>query len=117
VPGPVSTVDLLAVDRSGPDGAQWSLPHDGDLDANLVRLGPGGEVGEHVNDDVDVLVVGIFGGGVVTVDGIDHDLRPGVAILVPKGSRRRVRARPRGEVGYLTAHRARAGIQVRTAAR
>ena len=29
--------DLGSVDLSGGSGAVWSLPHDGDLDANLVH--------------------------------------------------------------------------------
>src|SRR5690606_24180363 len=48
-------VDLRRVTDGGP-GAVWSLPHGGDLDANLVLLAPHGEVGEHVNRDVDVLL-------------------------------------------------------------
>lgn len=35
-------VDLGATDTRGRDGVVWSLPHGGDLDANLVRLGGGG---------------------------------------------------------------------------
>ena len=56
-------------DRSGcathqwGDGVVWSLPHGGDLDANLVRLGPDAAIGEHRNDEVDVLIYVQSGSG------------------------------------------------------
>src|SRR5581483_6316407 len=69
----VPHVDLaaaLARSEPGADGAVWSI-ETGDLDANLVRLGPGGAVSTHRNDEVDVLVVGIDGAGTLTVDDTD----------------------------------------------
>jgi len=54
-PAPFITVNLAGIDVGGADGAVWSLPHDGDLDANLVKLGPGGRIDEHRNDEVDVV--------------------------------------------------------------
>jgi len=110
-------VDLLrvardGVERGGADGAVWSLPHGGDLDANLVQLAPGGGVGEHVNSEVDVLVVGVAGSGTVVVDGASYPLRSGIVLALPKGARRRVDA-DRGEsISYLTVHRARAGLGI-----
>jgi mannose-6-phosphate isomerase-like protein (cupin superfamily) len=106
-------MDLLTVDRRGADGAVWSLPHGGDLDANLVRLGPGGAIGAHVNDDVDVLIVGIEGDGCVTIDSVQNSLRPGVVVAVPKSTTRSIHSHPGGELKYLTVHRARAGVQIR----
>ena len=106
-------VDLDRVDRSGGAGALWSLPHGGDLDANLVRLAPGEAIGAHVNNEVDVLVVGVAGSGTVDIDGATHDLRPSVVVLVPKGLRRGITAGD-VELRYLTVHRARAGLQIRT---
>lgn len=99
--------DLNAVDRAGADGALWSLPHGGDLDANLVRLSAGARVESHVNDAVDVLVVAVEGGGVVTVDGAPHELRPGRLVLVPKGCARSIAATADSDVVYLTVHRSR----------
>ena len=59
----------LSVMAGESGGAVWSLAHGGDLDANLVRLESDGGVGEHVNNDVDVLLVARSGGGTVTIDG------------------------------------------------
>jgi quercetin dioxygenase-like cupin family protein len=87
-------------------GVRWHLAGDGDLNANLVSFPPGEGVGEHVNDEVDVLIVGVAGTGDVTVDGHGHPVWPGVAVLVPRGMRRATRA---GEArfSYLTVHRRR----------
>jgi mannose-6-phosphate isomerase-like protein (cupin superfamily) len=106
-------LDLLSVDHQGPDGAIWSLPHGGDLDANLVHLGPGGAIGEHRNDDVDVLLVGIDGAGWVTIDEVQTSLRPGTLVAVPKGTTRSIRPHAEVELVYLSVHRSRAGLQIR----
>jgi mannose-6-phosphate isomerase-like protein (cupin superfamily) len=108
-----TTLDLLSVDHRGPDGAVWSLAHGGDLDANLVRLGPDGSIGEHRNDDVDVLELGIEGAGWVMVDGVQASLRPGTLVAVPKGTTRSIRSDADVELVYLTVHRSRAGLQIR----
>jgi quercetin dioxygenase-like cupin family protein len=110
----VTAVDLAGIDRSGSDGAVWSLPHDGDLDANLVKLGAGAGIGAHRNDEVDVLLVGVAGEGVVTVDGAEHPLRVNTLLLVRKGTQRGIAAATGAELVYLSVHRARAtGLQIR----
>jgi mannose-6-phosphate isomerase-like protein (cupin superfamily) len=40
-----------------------------DLNANLVRFGAGRGVGEHVNDETDVVFVFVAGSGFVEADG------------------------------------------------
>jgi len=106
-------IDLRAVDRRGTDGAVWSLEHGGDLDANLVRIGPGGAIGAHVNDDVDVLIVVIDGSGCVTIGSVQNEVRTGMVVAIPKGSTRSIQSRTEGELVYLTVHRARAGVRIR----
>jgi mannose-6-phosphate isomerase-like protein (cupin superfamily) len=108
-----TTLNLLNVDHRGPDGAVWSLPHGGDLDANLVHLGPGGAIGEHRNDDVDVVLVGIEGAGCVIVDGVQTSLRPGTLVAVPKGTTRSIRSLAEVGLVYLSIHRSRAGLHIR----
>jgi hypothetical protein len=49
------------------DGVHWTLERDADLNVNLVHLDAGHEVGAHVNDQVDVLVIGLDGTGMGTV--------------------------------------------------
>jgi len=106
----VEVVDLAGLaDGPGPAaGVRWSLEPTGDLNANLVAFPPGQGVGEHVNDDLDVLIVGVAGAGAVIVDGVEHPLRPRAAVLVPRGARRATRAGD-GRFAYLTVHRRRSG--------
>jgi quercetin dioxygenase-like cupin family protein len=107
-----TVVNLLSVDVDGADGVVWSLPHGGDLNANLVHLGAGGAIGAHVNDEVDVLLVGIAGLGFVSIDGHHHELRPGTVVAVPKGAERAIAAASPRDLAYFTVHQARAGIRI-----
>ena len=97
---------LAAAATAGRAGAVWTLEQGGDLNANLVRFPAGGGVGEHVDEEADVLVVGVSGAGVVEVDGQEHLLRAGTVAFVPKGARRSTRGGP-GGFAYLTVHRRR----------
>jgi quercetin dioxygenase-like cupin family protein len=95
----------------GSDGVRWTLGAPSDLNANLVRLGAGGAIGEHTNREVDVLIVAIAGWGRLTIDGDQVGLRPHVIVHVPKGARRLLEAGPDG-LGYLTVHRRRGGLEI-----
>lgn len=108
-------VDLGVVTTDGPSGAVWSLPHGGDLDANLVHLRPGDSVAGHVNPDVDVLIVVRAGSGELEIDGRAHRLGREVLALIPAGTSRTVMAGDSG-LAYLSVHRRRAplGITDRT---
>lgn len=105
------SVDAAGIDRYGPNGAVWSLPHDGDLDANLVVLAAGDAVASHVNDEVDVLVVVLDGTGATTIDGVSHALAASVVVHIPKGVTREIRA---GDTSllYLSVHRTRSGLRI-----
>jgi quercetin dioxygenase-like cupin family protein len=65
---PVNLRDIAAPagDRVG---VIWTLDTSSELNANLVRFGAGQGVEEHVNDEVEVIVVGVSGSGIVAVDG------------------------------------------------
>jgi quercetin dioxygenase-like cupin family protein len=103
--------ELLAAagDRTG---VIWALEESGDLNANLVRFDAGGGVGEHVNDEVDVLFVGVSGSGYVEVDGEEYALGPGKLVFVAKGAGRSTRAAA-GGLAYLTVHRRRGPLRIR----
>ncbi|MFE7558456.1 hypothetical protein [Kitasatospora sp. NPDC057500] len=99
-----------AADRAG---ALWRLTGaERQLDANVVRLRPEASVAEHVEADLDVLVLGLAGQGTLRCGGVAHPLEPGVLRLVPHGAARGVVAGPQGVV-YLTVHRRRPGMAVR----
>jgi quercetin dioxygenase-like cupin family protein len=105
----------LTRDTGGTGGAVWSLPHDGDLDANLVRLAPDTAIAEHLNDEVDLLLVVREGDGELTVDGIRHRLTDSTVALVRRGARRSIRAGGHGLVS-LTVHKARGPLTLKPTA-
>jgi quercetin dioxygenase-like cupin family protein len=89
-------------------GPVWTQQTD-DLNVNQLVFHAGQGVDEHVNTEVDVLMIGIAGEGVVSIDGTPHALPAGHVVIVPKGARRATRVL--GErFAYLTCHRRRAGL-------
>jgi mannose-6-phosphate isomerase-like protein (cupin superfamily) len=100
-------VDLLARDGEGP---LWGSASD-DLNATLLAWPAGAGTPEHVNEERDVVVVGVAGSGTLTIDGEAHPIGAGTAAVVGKGRRRRIEAGPAG-LRYLTVHRLRGGLSV-----
>ena len=108
-PGEAGIVDLAGLARSEPaHGPAWTHQSE-DLNTNLLVFAAGEGVAEHANAEVDVLLVGIAGEGVVAVDGARHGLRAGQALVIPKGARRSTEA-VSDRFAYLTCHRRRAGL-------
>ena len=105
-------VDSSRLDLDGPSGAVWSLPRGGDLDANVVVLRPDDAVGEHVNDEVDVVLVVVSGDGRIAVDAEMRHVRAGHLVHAPRGSVRSIRATGNGPLVYVTVHRARRGLGI-----
>jgi quercetin dioxygenase-like cupin family protein len=103
-------VDLAGLAATG-DGVAWSAAPTG-LNVNLVALGPGGPIGEHRNDEVDVLVVVVAGEVTVSVDDDPHHVEAGGAGVIPHGTARGITAGLDG-ARYLTVHQARGPLQVR----
>jgi quercetin dioxygenase-like cupin family protein len=101
----------IAASACGRAGVLWTLEASSELNANLVRFETGDGVGEHVNDEVDVIIVGITGSGFVEVDGEEHPVSTGTMIFVPKGTRRSTRSAS-GNFAYLTVHRRRGPLQI-----
>ncbi len=106
-------VDLEAVSAStaGREGVVWSLEAGSDLNSNLVCFGAGRAVGEHVNDEVDVVFVGVSGSGFVETDGWENVLEAGKLVFVPKGVRRSTRGASEDFV-YLTVHGRRGPLRI-----
>lgn len=98
-------------EASGVGGVVWKLPHDGDLDANLVRLAAHRSIEPHRNDELDVLVVVRTGSGTIDVDGHSHAIGVGAIARVPKGAHRSITAGPDG-ISYLSVHRSRPPMTV-----
>ena len=77
-------VDLLGGSGIGP---LWGLAST-DLNATLLAWPPGRGVAEHVNAELDVLLVVLDGHGSAIIDGETHELAAGSAILIPRATRR-----------------------------
>jgi quercetin dioxygenase-like cupin family protein len=102
------SADLSAVLRGAEgDGVHWALEASGELNVNLVHLDAGHAIGEHVNDEVDVVIVVLTGRGRLTVDGRTTDLTPHVVACVPRASHRIVSAAGGQGLDYLSIHRRR----------
>ena len=107
--GDAGVVDLVAVARTAAEqGAVWTRQSE-DLNVNLLLFGTGKGVAEHVNGEVDVLLVGIAGSGAVTVNGTRHILHSGHALVIPKGAHRATESLSES-FAYLSCHQRRGGL-------
>lgn len=87
---------------------RWA-PASDDLHLNLVDLRACEEIGEHVNDALDVVLTCLDGSGTLTVDDQQAPLEPGSIAVIPKGSYRAVTAGESG-IRYTTCHQRRGGL-------
>jgi quercetin dioxygenase-like cupin family protein len=109
-PGAGDIVDLAALARAATaPGAAWTQQSE-DLNVNLLVFASGEGVAEHVNTEVDVLLVGIVGAGAVTIDETCHILSAGQALVIPKSARRSTTGAS-APFAYLACHRRRAGLR------
>jgi quercetin dioxygenase-like cupin family protein len=104
---PGAVVDLLG--RAG-TGALWGMAS-AELNATLLAWPPGYELVEQTASALDVLLIVLEGGGTATVDGREHELIAGSALLVERGHTWAIRAGADG-VRYLSVHRRRGPLQV-----
>lgn len=77
-----------------------------DLNVTLLAWPKGNEIGEHVNDEVDVVTVVIAGRGIATMDGAPHDLEAGSVLIIPKGVRRAITSKSE-DFRYINIHKRR----------
>ena len=112
-----ASAERQVVDLIGPSGTGplWGTQSE-DLNATLLawpaRGGPGGE---HRKSERDVLLVVLEGQATVTLDGVEHLLRAGQALVVEKGRTRKISAGADG-VRYLSIHLRRKPLEIGWAA-
>lgn len=99
-----------------PGGVLWKLAESGrQLDANVVRLAPGGRITAHTEQQLDVMVLVVAGGGVLGTGAADEPepLTEGSLVWLPHGAPRSITA---GEAGltYVTVHQRRPGMRIGT---
>lgn len=86
---------------SVPSGVVYSASSE-QLRCNLAVLESGEVMGSHVNDEVDVLIIGMSGTGQLTIDGAESTLATDVLALIPRGCERQITATSR--LTYLSVH-------------
>lgn len=101
----------VAASALGRVGVVWTLEDSSELNANLVHFEEGDGIEEHVNDEVDVIVLGIAGSGLVEVDGEARSVSNGTITFVPKGARRSILSTS-GDFAYLSVHRRRGPLRI-----
>jgi quercetin dioxygenase-like cupin family protein len=114
VPRLLCDVQALAALQDAPAGALWRLAESGrQLDANVVHLPAGERVGTHAEPDLDVLLLVIAGDGTMDTAEGPMALAGGALCWLPHGSTRSVSAGA-GGLTYVTVHRRRPGMQIRS---
>lgn len=102
-------VDLMNICRQvGASGPRWSFEST-DLDLTLLTWTAHQQIAPHVNNEVDVVLIGLDGMGEVQVDETAYHLTAGQAILITKGARRSLRCLS-AQWSYLSVHRRRRGL-------
>jgi mannose-6-phosphate isomerase-like protein (cupin superfamily) len=106
---PTADLRLLAAlaDSAGP---QWGMETE-DLNATLLFWRQG-RVQEHVNDEVDVLIVVLEGEAELVIGDQSMLVRAGQTVAVPKGARRSLTARS-ARLVHLNVHRRRRKLMPR----
>ncbi|MEU2715430.1 hypothetical protein [Streptomyces sp. NPDC007205] len=97
-------------------GVLWKLAESGrQLDANVVRLAPGDRITAHTEQQLDVMVLVVAGGGLLGTGHTDEPepLAEGALVWLPHGAPRSIIA---GEAGltYVTVHQRRPGMRIGT---
>jgi quercetin dioxygenase-like cupin family protein len=110
----LADVHALIDTSDAPAGARWTLAEPGrQLDANVIHLPAGQRIDTHTELDLDVLLVVVAGSGTVGTPDGPHPLADGNLVWLPRGSTRDITAGTDG-LSYLTVHRRRPGLQIRT---
>ena len=86
----------------------WT-PESTDLHVNLVTLGANEEIGEHVNESLDILLTCLAGEGHIRLGEDVIPLTAGTVILIPMGAGRHIVA-GNTMLRYTTCHRKRGGL-------
>lgn len=87
-----------------------------ELNATLLAWPAGAGVAEHVNTELETVIVVLDGSARVRIDGAEHELSAQQLLVLPRGSARSLTAGQAG-VRYLSVHRRRGPLLPTAAAR
>lgn len=106
---PEYLIDIaVALRQASYDGPIWSV-NSAQLNVNLLRLSTGAGITEHVNSELDVVLIVFEGRGELTIDDQQMLLHAGQAVVIPRGATRSLRCIT-GPLVYLTCHQRRSGL-------
>lgn len=95
-------------------GAVWRLePSARQLDANVIRLRPDGQIQAHLGPDLDVLLHVLTGSGQIVTATDPIRVQAGSVVWLPRRSQRAILAGPEG-LTYLSVHPRRPGLSITT---
>ena len=95
-------------------GAVWRLePAARQLDANVIRLRPDGQIEAHLGPDLDVLLHVLAGSGQIVTATDPLRVQAGAVVWLPRRSQRAILAGPDG-LTYLSVHPRRPGLSIGT---
>ncbi|WP_181275219.1 cupin domain-containing protein [Brevibacterium oceani] len=97
---------------AAPSGSVWQLSPQRGLDANVIALGPGGEIREHVGPNLDVLIHVLAGAGALETETGSIELTPGRIVWLPCRSRRRFIADSEEGLRYFSVHQRKQGLTI-----
>ncbi|WP_050514698.1 cupin domain-containing protein [Streptomyces rimosus] len=107
-------INTLVAEESLSAGALWRLAEPGrQLDANLIHLRPGEVIAVHTEPDLDVLIFVVAGHGTLGTAHGTQPLAEGRVAWLPRNAPRSLAAGKDG-MSYVTVHRRRPGMQIRT---
>ena len=99
------TCDSISLSQHGLTGPIWGTETE-DLDCTVLQWPVGHEIARHVNEEVDVVMTVLQGTGQLEVDDAKTLLKPGLVVVIPKGTARRIKAETEPLV-YLNVHKRR----------
>lgn len=105
-PRVMTNTEQLLSEQTGKDlnGAIWKLePSARQLDANIIALAPGEQIGEHIGADLDVLLHVVDGAGTLHTETATISLAPGDVVYLPARAQRQFCAGASG-LSYLSVH-------------
>ena len=77
-----------------------------DLDVTLLAWPAGRSMPPHVNAEVDVVSIVLSGEGLARIAGLEHVLKTGNVLVIPKGVERSIESRSE-DFRYLNVHKRR----------
>lgn len=108
------TTTLPALSEPDAGGAVWRLePAARQLDANVVRLRPDGQIEAHHGPDLDVLLHVLTGSGQIVTAADLIPVEAGAIVWLPRRSQRAILAGPDG-LTYFSVHPRRPGLTIST---